>query len=110
LKLTNLQIDRPVSRFIASIGQRLPSAFCAGYAGYRMDREPATGMLQSFRLNRRGSPMQDDGRSEATAKIAELLAKSRELMRRGDMKGADKAAREAIRLRQELADAKKDHG
>jgi hypothetical protein len=57
----------------------------------------------------RGSPMDDDGRSEATAKITELLARSRELMRRGDIKGADAAAREAIRLRQELADAKKGH-
>jgi hypothetical protein len=51
--------------------------------------------------------MHDDGRSEVTAKIAELLARSRELMRRGDIKGADKAAREAIRLRQESS-AKKD--
>jgi hypothetical protein len=50
----------------------------------------------------------DDGRSEAAAKITELLARSRELMRRGDIRGADKAAREAIRLRQELAGAKKD--
>jgi len=53
--------------------------------------------------------MGDDGRSEATAKIAALLARSRELMRKRDIKAADTAAREAIRLRQELADAKKDH-
>jgi hypothetical protein len=52
--------------------------------------------------------MDNDGRSEATTKITELLARSRELMRRGDIKGADKAAREAIRLRQESAGAKKD--
>jgi hypothetical protein len=110
LKRTNLQIDLPISRLSPQLGNACRRAFCAGYVGYRMDRAPATGMLQSFRLNRRGSPMQDDGRSEATAKIAELLARSRELMRRGDMKGADKAAREAIRLRQELADAKKNHG
>jgi hypothetical protein len=51
--------------------------------------------------------MDDEGRSEATAKITELLARSRELLRRGDIKGADAAAREAIRLRQELSDAKK---
>lgn len=65
-------------------------------------------MLQPFRLSR-GEPMSDDGRSEATAKIAALLARSRELMRKGDIRGADAAAREAIRLRQELAGAKKDH-
>lgn len=53
--------------------------------------------------------MDDDGRSWTTAKIAELLARSRELMRRGDIKGADKAARKAIQLRQELMGAKKDH-
>jgi hypothetical protein len=52
--------------------------------------------------------MGDDGRSEAAAKIAALLARSRELMRKGDIKAADTAAREAIRLRQKLAGAKKD--
>jgi hypothetical protein len=52
--------------------------------------------------------MDNDGRSEAMTKITELLARSRELMRRGDIKGADKAAREAIRLRQQLTGAKRD--
>lgn len=52
--------------------------------------------------------MDDDGRSPTMAKITELLARSRELMRDGDIRGADAAAREAIRLRQELAGAKKD--
>jgi hypothetical protein len=31
-------------------------------------------------------------------------------MRHGDIKGSDKAVREAIRLRQELAGAEKNHG
>lgn len=52
--------------------------------------------------------MDDNRRSVASAKIAELLAKSRELMRQGDIEGADKAARQAIRLRQQLATAKRD--
>jgi hypothetical protein len=53
--------------------------------------------------------MDNDGRSEAMTKIAELLARSRQLLRSGDLNGAENAAREAIRLRRELARSKKDY-
>jgi hypothetical protein len=55
-----------------------------------------------------GGPMDDDARSEAMTKITELLARSRELLRSGDIKGAERKAREAIQLQRELAEPKNE--
>jgi hypothetical protein len=49
--------------------------------------------------------MDDNTRSEILANIVQLISKSRTLMRQGHIASAEKAAREAIKLRAQLAEA-----
>jgi hypothetical protein len=78
---------------------RIARRLARGIPGFDLDR------FSKSALTTLESPMDDDQRVAVTAKINELLARSRQLINEGDFKGAKSAAREAVRLRKEMASA-----
>jgi hypothetical protein len=51
--------------------------------------------------------MERQAESEILAEVVTLLAKSRALMRRGQYSAAERAARQAIKLREQITDAER---
>jgi hypothetical protein len=71
------------------------------YAGVRFVSEWYGAVLEKLAPAMAQSPIDDDQPARVTAKIYDLLARSRRLMHDGDFKGAESTMRAAIRLRRE---------